>query len=83
MSGIIVVAESMKEKAKEILKIQSHAPLIDLDDGIEDDEKEDLMESSEPAKIAPYSSKKPTAEEIEERKKYLEATRNLIMKKRM
>lgn len=55
----------MKERAKEILKIQSHAPLIDLDDGVEDDEKEDLAVSADPIKMAPYTSKKPTQEEIE------------------
>lgn len=52
----------MKERAKEILKIQHNAPLIDLDDGVEDDEKEDLeVSSGDPVKMAPYASKKPTA----------------------
>ncbi len=73
-----VVTDAMKEKAKEILKIQANNPLIELDDGIEDEEEEE-----EPAMVTGKSGKQPTAEEVEERRKYLEATRNLIMKKRM
>ena len=58
----MIVTDSMKERAKEILKIQHNAPLIDLDDGVEDDEKEDLeVSSADPVKMAPYSSKKPSA----------------------
>lgn len=64
------MSEAMKEKAKEILASQM-AP---------SPKKE---ESKAAAPVEEPKKGKYTAEELEERKKQLEITRNLIMKKRM